>query len=150
MSNRPRCFGTEWSPTEPDCAGVKDPHGKYKEAPCSFFSACGERKNQAVQEERPQRGVQSSQQAQPSQETQQIQTVVAPSSLTPGDSLPLSIIRYVTEPMPPIHPYVTVPEPIEEGESPWNAFLRTLGRSLIKALGHTVAHHADQVPFKKR
>lgn len=44
--------------------------------------------------------------------------------------------------------YLTMPEPMEDGDSGWRVLVRVLFRSIMKAAGHSMASFFDHTPMK--
>jgi hypothetical protein len=155
----PPCFGREWDPSEPACAGGLDPvardprTGSHKLEACPYFTSCGARTQ----------GLREAQTPTVSAFYQQLGKAAAASPLAPAPIALATRPQIATAPVPgaAIHPastyqlnyvvpgYLSVPEPRADGESVWRVLGRLVLRAILKALGQELAHFADTHPLKK-
>jgi hypothetical protein len=159
----PPCFGREWDPNEPACAGGLDPVARdprtqsHKLDPCPYFTSCGARVQGAREATSPT----------VSAFYQQLgrTAVGAPTAaaITPSTALASRVpAAPVTLPPATVHAastyqlnyvvpaYLSVPEPQREGESLWRVLGRLILRAILKALGQELAHFADTHPLQRK
>lgn len=117
----PPCFGQLWERTNPDCNR------------CVCFSACGQKMPGAKVEV-------------PARVPGEVATLgkVAPQVL---HSLGRNVLVDQEAPMPP-DSLLSVPEPIDELDTPWTVLGRELLRGIGKSVGWTVANFFDKIPLQ--
>jgi hypothetical protein len=156
----PPCFGREWDPNEPACAGGLDPvardprTGSHKLDHCPFFTSCGAR-TQALREPQPPAVSAFYQQLGRAAAAAPLAIAPAPAAAPRPQGLPLSAPSAIVHPASTyqlnyvVPGYLSVPEPRADGESIWRLLGRLVLRAVLKALGQELAHFADTHPLKK-
>lgn len=176
-SGAPECFGQIWSDRATECSGGYDPGyvgkdgGKVRPR-CDYYDACKTRVLLTKQNQRPalippqsllRPSFNQPAAAVPYQNRlvpgQQQQTVLNPleqhrtqqQSLYQHPGMPIHIRPMEMMPVSHSMPaYLSQPEVRMEGESYWAPLGREIFRGIGKALGHSVAHFFDHIPFTKK
>ena len=162
----PECFGEIWDPKATECAGGYDPgyvasNGSKVRPVCDFFQSCKIRTT-----------LKQSSDALARQALIPPGQLIRPPAVPYGPVVPNR--QYASTQQPPAqqppqwamqHPqfqmqpvqmvpmahampqYLAAPEVWHQGESYWHPLVRSVGRGLGKALGHTIAHFFDSTPF---
>lgn len=171
------CFGVSWEARDPKCAGGHDPtfldmNGRQERARCPYYTTCAAKTSARKLEQKrlpvvqtPTQQIQQKQAPAPmhtvfgpavQQQQQQPQMMVMPQQqmMMPAGyaspamaSTPQMVPMNYTPTAYQMPGYLTVPEPIMEGQH-WGARLGlTLIRALLKAAGHTAANFFDHSTF---